>query len=372
MRRLTLLIAPLLVAGCFNTDQPEKSKPVKQVEATAVVAGISRLSPGLSNKDKWAKTIIESLKQVGVPPTLDNACRVAALIRQESNFDPNPEVPGIGKLGITALKEKLNSVPFLGDKAYKYLASTGAVNMIKKARTEQDLDLAYQKMVNDLVSKFNLSGIGDYSLFASLIDGKNKITTLGAMQSKLDKELERQGAKSLKDIYRVRRFMYTIDGVLAGTYVLFDTNRNYSDFIYQAADYNAGKYTSRNVGFQHAVSKLSGVELTLDGDLLSYGLKGAITESQTEKALSVLSNQKDLGLNVVSRRLALSKEKEASFSETGLYTTIAERYKAKFKTQMPKEMLPVIKLESLKVSSGLTTARFAKAVKVKYDLCVKR
>jgi hypothetical protein len=164
--------------------------------------------------------------------------------------------------------------------------------------------------------------------------------------------------------------MYTIDGVLAGVYVLYDTNKTYSDFIYQAADYNAGKYTSRNVGFQHAVSKLTGIPLALDGDLLSYGLKGTLTESQTEKALTTLSSQKDLGLNKVSRRLALSKEKEAAFSETGLYITVAERYKAKFKQPMPKEMLPVIKLESLKVSKGLTTARFANAVKTKYNLCM--
>jgi hypothetical protein len=190
------------------------------------------------------------------------------------------------------------------------------------------------------------------------------------MQSKLDKETERQAAKTLSQIYKVRDFMYTIDGVLAGVYVLYDTNKTYSDFIYQAADYNAGKFTSRNVGFQYAVSKLSGIALTLDGDLLSYGLKGTVMESQTEKALTSLSKQNDLGLNVVGRRLALSKEKEASFADTGLYSAIAERYKAKFKQPMPKEMLPVIKLEGLKVSSGLTTARYANAVKTKYNLCM--
>lgn len=351
--------------------QAPVAKPTKEVTDAFILDRIARAEPGTVDRKRWRNAIKASLRELSLPVDKKNVCSVIAIIDQESSFNANPPVEGIADIGLKALKEKVDAIPVINKKIYSYLLNTGAVNMIKSARTERDLDLVYRKIIDDIVAKFNLGGVGGYKLFASLLDGKNKITTLGAMQSKINVELERENAKTLAEIYRVRDKMYTIEGVSAGVYVLLDYRTKYSSPLYLFADYNSGQYTSRNTGFQYAVGKLSGSNVSLDGDLLRYGLNGLVTESETEKAIVTISKKYNVKLTVFSVRMDLLKEKQYSFYETEVYKVIGQLYLKQFNKQIPAEMLPDIKLDSLKVSDGFTTARFAKSVFSRYETCIK-
>ena len=72
-------------------------------------------------------------------------------------------------------------------------------------------------------------------------------------------------------IWKLRDELYTRQGgVNYGTRMLLGYRAGYASRLHVFADYNAGRYASRNAAFQHMVAKLSGAELALDGDLLLY------------------------------------------------------------------------------------------------------
>ncbi|WP_144395831.1 DUF1615 family protein, partial [Pseudomonas sp. Kh7] len=72
---------------------------------------------------------------------------------------------------------------------------------------------------------------------------------------------------------------------------LLGYSANYDRQLYRFADFNAGWYASRNAAFQAALSKVTGVTLALDGDLVA---PGSIMPGTTEKAARKLGGK--LGL----------------------------------------------------------------------------
>lgn len=140
--------------------------------------------------------------------------------------------------------------------------------------------------------------------------------------------------------------------------------------LYRFADYNAGHYASRNAGLQRAIGSLSGQSLSLDGDLLRYeGERPSRTASETLNA--VWSIKDLLGLSEEAIREDLAREKTPELEGTLTWQRIAELSRARGKTP-PRPQLPEIKLISPKITSGLTTAGFARKVESRFGQCMRR
>ena len=104
-------------------------------------------------------------------------------------------------------------------------------------------------------------------------------------------------------------------GLYFGIAHLLDYPAQYDQPIYRFADFNAGQYASRNAAFQSALSRLAGVALDLDGDLIAP-TGGAAKPGSTEAAARSLGPR--LGLSDGEIRRALEQEGRPSLEQTPL------------------------------------------------------
>ncbi|HCN67425.1 MAG TPA: DUF1615 domain-containing protein, partial [Candidatus Accumulibacter sp.] len=107
-------------------------------------------------------------------------------------------------------------------------------------------------------------------------------------------------------------------GLYFGLASLLDYPASYSQMIYRFADFNAGRYSSRNAAFQDALGRVSGEKLSLDGDLRRYrdGMPVAAA-SESQRAMLSLGARLNLGEAEILRDLKL--EKSFAFEQTPLY-----------------------------------------------------
>ncbi len=142
----------------------------------------------------------------------------------------------------------------------------------------------------------------------------------------------------------------------------------YNRKIYRFADYNAGRYASRNAAFQNIISTLSTVKLTKDGDLLLYdkNQQALKTVSQSEKALRSIIAAQHLGLDDKQLRADLLKEKTAAFTTTQIYVAIRNLAKP----PVAFAEIPSIELTSPKIRHHMTTQNFAESVEKRYQKCM--
>src|SRR5690606_16163446 len=140
---------------------------------------------------------------------------------------------------------------------------------------------------------------------------------------------------------------------------LLGYDASYPSVLYRFADYNAGWYASRNAAFQAAVSRLSGIELALDGDLL---INGSIDPSQTERAVRAIRRRLDI--NEARIRPELEKGKTFGFETTRLYRRVFDLADQDAGTPVPRAVLPGIKLSRDRKS----TRRNSSHVKISYGV----
>ena len=82
------------------------------------------------------------------------------------------------------------------------------------------------------------------------------------------------------------------------------TTRRLYEPLYRFADFNAGRYASRNAAFQKAVSGASGIPLALDGDLAALRAKDACPETGQHRAgARRLAGRLDMGHAAIRRDL---------------------------------------------------------------------
>jgi Protein of unknown function (DUF1615) len=336
---------------------------------------------GLADADGWAGDLHRALRMGNLPGNKENVCAMVAVIDQESGFASNPVIPNLGNI---AAKELANKVDFLSFRAASGLLDyadsfpnkrDSYLKRIRKARTEKTLDLVYRDFMKSI---FNQE-FSDF--FTDVIEQHNEIDTIGSMQVAVSFAVNQEAAKldrelTLPETWALRDRMYTrFGGLYFGALQLLGYDSGYSQKIHRFADFNAGRYASRNAAFQFAVAKLLKTKLALDGDLLGYASNGTAlqSKSKSEAALFELSKQHLLGLGETQIRMDLLLEKKPEFTQTNTYQLVRREFARIKGTQPPFVMMPDINLKSEKISGSrkMSTAIFAKSVNNRYQQCMK-
>ena len=149
---------------------------------------------------------------------------------------------------------------------------------------------------------------------------------------------------------------------------------NYDKPIYRFADYNSGMYSSRNAAFQKMIEKSSGIDLDLDGDLLSYDKNGnpRAATTTTEKALLNLFVQNNVLITPRQLRNDLEKEKEKGFEKTQTYAAVSKIYTEKTQKDPIYAIMPEVVISGPKLSRDYNTNWYASRVNGRYDTCMQR
>ncbi|MGE8186005.1 DUF1615 domain-containing protein [Pseudomonas sp. NPDC086278] len=357
--RLIMSVAALmLLAGCGT--QRTQAPPAR--EATEVKAEIVRLLPAkTADRQGWATDIYAAFAAQKIDPSTENLCAVLAVTEQESTFQVDPAVPGLGKIArdeINRRAAKLHIPSLLVNGALQVNSPTGKSysDRLNAARSEKELSAIFDDF------------IGMVPMGQTLFGGFNPVHTAGPMQVSID--FAEQHARDYPYPVQgsIRHEVFTRrGGMYFGIAHLLGYPVSYTQPLYRFADFNAGWYASRNAAFQNALSRVSGKSLALDGDLVRYD---SIMPGTTETAVRSLGKQLDMRNTTI--RNQLEQGNSLQFEETELYRRVFALAEQAEGRPLPRAVLPGIVLQSPKITRKLTTAWFAKRVDERYQRCMKR
>jgi hypothetical protein len=351
---------PLLLAACVT--RPSQQAP--RFSPTQIRAEVMRRLPvDAPDRSGWATDIQTAFSTQGITPNPENICAVLAVIAQESGYHGDPGVPDLPRIAREEIDRRAaaHDIPkFLVDAALKIHSPDGRSygDRLAQVRTERELSRIYE----DLIASVPLGK----RLFADF----NPVQTGGPMQVNIAfAEANARGypypvASSIRDEVFTRR-----GGLYFGIMRLLDYETPYTRKVYRFADYNAGRYASRNAAFQNAVSVATGIPLALDGDLLKPGAP-LDRPGETERAVRTMAA--DLGMDARAIRKALERSDRLDFDDTPLYARIYALAEARVGKPLPRAMIPSIRLDSPKITRKLTTAWFAERVDARYQSCMRR
>ncbi len=352
-----------LMASCATERPPPGGAPaLTPAQARALID--KSLPVGLSDRAGWVTDIYAGFTVQGLAPTRDNVCAVVAVTEQESNFQVNPVVPGLGAIAWREIDRRAEraGVPRLvvhGALAVRSSNGRPYSERIDAAKTEKDLSDIYDDLV------------GSVPLGRRLFADWNPIRTRGPMQVNV----------AYADQYAgVRHYPYPIKNSIAdelftrrgslyfGIAHLLAYQPPYDDYLFRFADFNAGQYASRNAAFQNAVARASGIPLITDGALLSPG--GASNPGKTELALRAIAARLDVDESEIHS--ALERGGTQEFERARIYAgafALAERVS---KHPLPRAMVPTIELHGPKINRKLTTSWYAHRVDGRFERCLGR
>lgn len=319
----------------------------------------------VKDRDGWATDIQVPFTTLGIEPSSENICSAIAVIEQESSFNANPAVPNLPKIALNEIYARASKrgIPnWAVNSALSVKSKTGAsyLQRIQAAHTEGELSDIFEDMTESL------------PLGKTLFSSYNPIRTAGAMQVSI--AFATSQVKNSPYPYPIkdglRKEIFTRRGGLYfGIAHLLAYQAAYDAPIYRFADYNAGRYTSRNAAFQNALTVASGIPIEEDGDLLNYE-KGDEKPSATQQALRSISQNANLSQSTIADDLR--REKEYSFYETQTYNnlfSLAERVQGR---PLKRAVIPKINLQGPKIQRKLTTAWFADRVNSRMVNCLLR
>ncbi|MDI9776477.1 DUF1615 domain-containing protein [Pseudomonas putida] len=350
-------MALALLQGCAGRREEEP-----EADPAKVRAQLMRLLPAQAkDREGWARDIQVAFEAQRIAPSKRNLCAVLAVTEQESTFNADPQVPGLGRIAreeIDRRAARLHVPKLLVDAALKTPSGNGQSyqQRLLAVRSEKQLSALYDEFIARL------------PLGKTLLDGLNPVHTGGPMQVSID-----FAEKHAKD------YPYTYDGTIrqevfsrrGGMYFgiahLLGYPVRYERQLYRFADFNAGWYASRNAAFQAALSKVTGAALALDGDLVA---PGSIMPGSTEQAARKLGVK--LGLRNTQIRNQLELGDSLAFEDSKLYNGVFALADAAAGKPLPRAVLPGIELKSPKITRKLTTAWFAGRVDERYERCMNR
>ncbi|OBU87474.1 DUF1615 domain-containing protein [Chromobacterium subtsugae] len=323
------------------------------------------LPPGIPDRKGWSNDVMGAFSHLKIPYTPQFFCAVLAVAEQESGFSSDPVVPNLSKIvwgEIDQRRQKYLIPSFVVDAAMSKKSPDGRTykQRVDALRTKREMNALYEDMVREL------------PFGQTIFEHKNPIRDGGPMQVSVAFAETHVRAwpypynySSLRDEVFTRR-----GSVYFGTAILLQYPAPYHEMVYRFADYNAGRYASRNAAFQQAVARLSGRKLALDGDIMLYSdkmnrvLSGAV--SDTQRALQSIAGR--LGMSNAEMQRDLQQEKLSGFGQSQLYQKVF----ALAGPKAPREIIPQIVLVSPKFTHKLTTEWFARRVDGRYQRCLQR
>lgn len=355
-----MLCALALLAGCAGT--PRKVAPGPPPEQ--VRGQIERLLPDhVQDRQAWARDIQAAFTALQLAASTPHLCQVLAVTGQESGFETRPVVAHLGRIARREIDRRAGEhhVPGWVVSAALALRSPDGRSYeqrLEAARTEHDLSRLYTDF------------IGMVPLGRRLFGHANPVHTAGPMQvsvSFAEAFIQHHAypypvAGTVRDEVFSRR-----GGMYFGVAHLLDFPADYPRAIFRFADYNAGWYASRNAAFQQAVSKVTGISLALDGDLVRYG---SSTPGATEAAVLTLGPRLDLSPDDI--RHALSLGEQPALARTEVYRRVFALAEQIERHPLPRAVIPLITLESPKITRRLTTRWFAERVEQRFQRCMAR
>lgn len=332
-----------ILAGCASQRGPRVQDVANNL-----------LPPNVTDRRGWAADIATSFDALSISAEPRKICAVVAIIEQESGWQVDPVVQGLPSIARREIEKRLerHNVPVaVLDVMLRIKSPNGQSygERLGRVRTERELSLIYEDMI-DVVPL----GLGK-----PLFGGMNPVHTGGPMQVNIDfaAKVMRERPYPWSNAGSAREEVFTRrGGVYFGIAMLLDYPVSYDRMLYRFADYNAGRYASRNAAFQRLAAALSRRSLSVDGDL----------GSQTLSALESISG---LGMDRASVEQDLQLEKSFDFERTDLYRRVRALAEQRG-IPLSVAAMPDITLESPKITRKLTTKWFADQVEKRYRRCL--
>ncbi|MGY3038967.1 hypothetical protein ACVWWQ_000554 [Rhodanobacter sp. TND4EL1] len=359
--RTAICLLALLFAGCA-------SQPLQQgawQSPAQVRAEVMRLMPAkVNDRSGWAIDIQVAFAAQRIEPTTVNLCSVLAVAEQESGFQVDPVVPGLGKIARQEMDRRAASkhIPgFLVDAALWLKSPDG------RRYSERLAAVRTERQLSDIFQDF----IGMVPLGKRLFGELNPVHTAGPMQVSIAFAQAHAQDYPYPVEGSIRHEVFSRRGGLYfGVAHLLGYPVHYAKPLYRFADFNAGWYASRNAAFQQAVSLASGIPLALDGDLMKPDASVADPTGATELAVRSLAVPLQMSDAAIHREL-LQGERE-DFAAGQLYRRVFALAEKVGSRPLPRAVLPGITLNSPKITRKLTTAWFARRVDERWQRCMQR
>lgn len=379
--RLLPLCTLLALAACARNVRPTPPLPPRVTAEQAV----KLVPPDVKDREGWAEDVLAAMEAHRLYPSAEAVCSVLAVIEQESGFQANPAVAGLAKLVQQRLDAYADKLGPLGPPAIRALLDGKAPGQTQtfeqrlgQVKTERDLDRIFRELLEyyetEYPKTYTAAKLASALFKSTRLEDLNPITTAGSMQVSVRFSEELAGGDE-QALRRVREELYTRSGgVYYGSARLLGYEAHYGDPIYRFADYNAGFYSSRNAAVQQQVSRLTGIPLVQDGDLLAYDKQGEPVDEDSNSLKAILTFRERYAPDLSERRVRkdVSKEKELDFEETDTWSAIKRTYQEVTGEAPEYARLPTVTIRSPKMSTERSTAWFAQSVNKRYQKCMGR